>query len=236
MSAQAYAHPEMLAETQWLAGRLPSRDVCVVDMGPYEGYARAHIPGAVHVGPGDRSHYLKDPKNLTCVMPPEQFAGLMGRLGIGDETQVVAYDADGGHTAARLWWAMDYYGHPSCQVLNGGWNKWVLERRPIALEAPSYPRARFTPRIVQGRRCGLDGVRDAIGRGDIVLWDVRTDGEWDGSNHRGNRRAGHLPGAAHLEWRQLVTEDAARTFKPATEMRRLLTQRGVTPDKRVITY
>ncbi len=236
MSDAAYANPDLLVETQWLADRLTRRDLRVVDMGPYEAYARAHIPGAVHPGPGDRSHYLKDPENPAFVMPPEAFAALLEGMGIGDYTLVIAYDADGGHTAARLWWVMAYYGHSKCKLLNGGWSKWVLEKRPVSMEAPAYPRATFTPITHERHRCTADGVQDAIGDAGTVLWDVRTDAEWDGSNDRGNRRAGHIPGAVHMEWRDLVTADAAKTFRPAAEMRQLLWARGITPNKRVVTY
>ncbi len=236
MPDAGYANPDLLIETQWLAERLQRRDIRIVDMGPYEGYTRAHIPGAVHVGPGERSHYLKDPNDPLHVMPPEAFADLMARLGISNQTLVIAYDADGGHTAARLWWAMAYYGHDACKLLNGGWNKWMLEKRHVSIEMPQYPVARLTPVVRPAALCTVDDVRDAIGDEGTVLWDVRTDGEWDGTNHRGNRRAGRIPGAVHLEWCELVTSDAARTFKPAAEMRKLLFERGITPNKRVVAY
>jgi thiosulfate/3-mercaptopyruvate sulfurtransferase len=232
-----YINPDLLCETQWLAERMNRRDLRIVDMGPYEGYARAHIPGAVHVGPGDRSHYLKDPDDPLHVLPPDAFAGLVSRLGIGNDTLVVAYDADGGHTAARLWWALDYYGHPRCKVLNGGFNKWVLEKRPVQIEQPLYPRAKFRPRVREDVLCTVDTLRDELlDRDDVVLWDVRSPAEHEGTETRGNKRTGHIPGAKHLEWRELVTADAARTFKPAAEMRQLLWERGITPNKLVVTY
>ena len=70
---------------------------------------------------------------------------------------------------------------------------------------------------------------------DAVLWDVRSDGEWDGSNNRGNKRAGHLPGAVHLEWFQLMDRETHR-FKPANEIRNILNDNGITPDKKVFSY
>ena len=84
--------------------------------------------------------------------------------------------------------------------------------------------------------CTLDYGVSRVGDGDTVFLDVRTDGEWDGSEDRGNARAGRIPGAVHLEWLNLITADRHRLFKPADELNEMLTALGVTPDKNVITY
>ena len=68
-----------------------------------------------------------------------------------------------------------------------------------------------------------------------MLWDVRSEGEYRGTNDRGNRRAGHIPGAVHLEWHNVMERDSHR-FKPAAEIRQLLTEHGITPDKAVFAY
>jgi thiosulfate/3-mercaptopyruvate sulfurtransferase len=70
----------------------------------------------------------------------------------------------------------------------------------------------------------------------VVYLDVRSDGEWDGTNSRGNQRVGRIPGAVHLEWLQLVTRDKFQTIKPAHELRSLLEAVGATPDKEIVTY
>ena len=69
----------------------------------------------------------------------------------------------------------------------------------------------------------------------MVVWDVRTDGEWDGTADRGNKRNGHVPGAVHLEWFNLMDRDTHQ-FKPAEEIRRILAEHGITPDKTVHSY
>lgn len=245
---QTYPNPELLVETSWLADRLQRQDVRIVDMGPLQQYVRAHIPGAVHPGPADRSHYLKDPADPLHIMPPEQFAALMASLGIGDETLVVAYDADGGHTAARLWWALNYYGHDQVKLLNGGWNKWLLEKRQASMAIPKYKRASFTPRIREHLLATVDQLKASLrthsfptpedgGPGlPAVYLDVRSAAEWAGIDHRGNKRAGRLPGAKHAEWRTFVTDDPAMTFRSPAELRSLLESISVTATKEVATY
>ena len=71
---------------------------------------------------------------------------------------------------------------------------------------------------------------------NVVFLDVRADGEWDGSDDRGNKRAGHVPGAVHLEWLNLITDDHSRMFKPADELRSMLATAGITAEKEVVTY
>lgn len=234
-NVSSYPNSDLLVEPAWLGDRLTRGDIRVVDMGTYEAYARAHIPGAVHPGPGDRLHYLKDDA-LLGVLPPEGFAAMMARMGIGPRTLVVAYDADGGHTAARLWWALSYYGHAQVKLLNGGWNQWMAEQRPVTRDIPHSASTPFKPKVTRGLHCSLEQVTASIGDPEAVFLDVRSDEEWDGREGRNNRREGRLPGAVHIEWKRFVTGDALQRFRPAAELRQLLQAAGVTPNKRVITY
>jgi thiosulfate/3-mercaptopyruvate sulfurtransferase len=81
----------------------------------------------------------------------------------------------------------------------------------------------------------VDELKANCSLDDVVVWDVRSDGEYSGANSRGNQRVGHIPGAAHLEWFN-VMERETHLFKPADEIRRMLKEKGITPDKRVYTY
>src|SRR3990170_7462777 len=158
-----YARPELLATTEWLAERLDDPSIRIVDCDEFAAYRRLHIPGAVGL---KAHHYLKDPDNPDHLMPPEMFAAVMADHGIGDAHTVVAYDGSGGLYAARLWWALDYYGHTACRVLNGGFQKWHAEVRPLTSLQPSaigVERATFTGR--PGRGCLCDrNARGAANR------------------------------------------------------------------------
>ncbi len=84
--------------------------------------------------------------------------------------------------------------------------------------------------------CGLDDVRASIDGGSTRILDARSDAEWFGTNSRGNARAGHLPGAIHLEWQDCLTDDDRRVVRPAAELRSILRAAGVPPESDVITY
>ena len=87
--------------------------------------------------------------------------------------------------------------------------------------------------------CRLPQLRERRGAAGAeaghVLWDVRSDGEWTGANARGTARGGRIPGAVHLEWLN-VLEEPVRTLKPADELRGMLADLGITPEKTVTTY
>ncbi len=230
-----YPRPEMLAETGWLAEHLDDPSVRIVDCDDPAAYWRLHIPGAVGL---QAHHYLKDPRDPVHVMPPDVFAAAMSAHGIGDDTLVVAYDGSGGKYAARLWWTLEYYGHTRCKLLNGGFHKWLREGRPVTRDVPSIGPARFQVRSGPDCLCTVDDVRDAVGRDDTAVWDVRSLAEHSGDDPRENRRAGHIPGAAHLEWLELT--DAPPEWSghllPADEIRQRLEAAGITPDKQVYAH
>lgn len=234
MTTGSYARPDMLVETDWLAGHLDDPDLRIVDADHPHSYARAHVPGAV--GHLSDNVYLKAATGEPFVMGPELYAETMGRMGIGEDTTVVVYDAQRSLYAARFWWTLAYYGHTKARVLNGGWDKWLLEGRPVTMEVPSVRPTRFTPRVNPEVHTDCALLQSAVGREDVALLDVRNVSEYTGENARGNQRRGHLPGAVHLEWTDFMTADERKVFKPAGELREMLAKEGVTPDKNVYVY
>ena len=133
------ARPELFTSTAQVAERLGDPTVRIVDCRfTFEGDAKAdyvagHIPGAVHC---DWSRDLSAPPPASghpryMLLGPADFARAMSRLGIGNDTEVIGYDAEGGHHAARLWVALRRYGHDKMSVMEGGIQKWKREGRPL---------------------------------------------------------------------------------------------------------
>jgi thiosulfate/3-mercaptopyruvate sulfurtransferase len=227
---QSYAHPEFLTDAAWVSQHLEDVNIWMVDCDVPDQYTRAHIPGAVFMV----DHYQKDPNtNRVHILGPQTFASLMESLGIGDDTLVVGYDNSRGIYAARLWWALNYYGHTNVKVMNGGWRQWLSQGLPITTTQSQPPTgAKFTPQVNASLMVTTDQLMEDYQKDDVVVWDVRSRGEYTGEATRGNQRTGHIAGAAHLEWLNLVDDDT-HLLKPAAEMRRLLESHGITPDKRI---
>ena len=233
MTTEGFAHPEYLVDAAWVDAHKDDPNVVIVDTDVEASFLRGHIPGAVMVP----DNYEKDPDTgRVHIMGPEQFASMCQALGIGDDTLVIGYDGSQSLYAARLWWALNYYGHTNVKVLDGGWRSWVRGGHPI-----SFDRARpktgvtFTPKADESIMVKVDELKAACNLADSVIWDVRSDGEYDGSNSRGNQRLGHIPGAIHLEWFHVVDRDS-HCLKSPPEIRRILNEKGITPDKAVFAY
>ncbi len=232
---RGYTIPEIFVTTDWLAEHIDDPNVRLVDTDTPEQYELGHIPKAVN--PID--HYYKtSPEERIHIQGPEQFEQTMENLGINDDTTVIGYNRKGGVYTFRLMWALHYYGHTNVKILDGGLEKWVSEGRETTNESFSSAcasgsfTAKVNPEIFASREYVLDSIDDI----STVILDVRSDDEWTGANKRGGPRGGRIPGAVHLEWTNFMTEGDIPVLKTATEIRKLLSDAGVTPDKNVITY
>jgi thiosulfate/3-mercaptopyruvate sulfurtransferase len=94
----------------------------------------------------------------------------------------------------------------------------------------------FTPRANEALICRVDDLRARVGDKQLTILDVRSDEEWLGTNTRSNKRAGHVPGAVHLEWLNFVDSDDSRKFKPAPVLQGLLRDAGADTSQEVVTY
>ena len=231
MTTQEYAAPELLVDTGWLAGHLDDPNVRIVDMDLPPGYAKGHLPNTV----GIPNQSIKG-EGSKLVMGPDEFKQVMESLGIGDDTLVIAYDSNKSLNASRLWWVLNYYGHTNVRVLNGGWWKWLAEGRPVSVgPGRTLESVMFSPEAHPDVLSTVDTLKAVHDRPNVIVWDTRSLAEYTGDNDRGNARKGHIPGAHHLEWQDLINPDD-HTFKPATEMRAMLGAAGITPDKPIHTY
>ena len=240
--SDGYARPDLLAEPDWLWQHRNDPMVRIVDCGDPAGYARAHIPGAVSLlteqAPGSApGQWLKDAADPLHVMQPAAFADLAERLGISDGTTVVAYDDYNGSFATRLWWVLTYYGHADVRVLNGGWQRWVDEARPVAFRETEPERGRFTPRPNEDMRVRLAELRerhaDPAVRVVNALWPELYTGA---NNPFGNKRAGHLPGSVNLPIERFFAGEEVPRLKPAPELRAALAEAGLSADKDTIVH
>ncbi|MFW5748018.1 MAG: sulfurtransferase [Chloroflexota bacterium] len=241
--------PELLVSTEWLQDHLGAPDLRLLDIRgrvlpageppPHyfahrAEYDAAHIPGALFV---DWTTDITDPDSPQGmqIAQPEAFAALMSRLGIGADTAVVAYDDAGGMFAARLWWALRYYGHEAVAVLDGGWPKWQAEGRSTTADIPQVSPTTFTPRVQPALRFSVDAVQSALNNPAVRLLDVRSPEEYDGIDSRAVR-SGRIPGAVNLPRGTVLNPDG--TVPGPQVLRDRLQTAGITQhhDMTLVTY
>jgi len=229
--AAAYVHPEQLVETDWVSAHAADANVRIVDM-RQNGYAEGHVPGAVYLSPVA----IRDAKNPPTFLPtPAAFAELMVKLGIADGTRVVVYDERGGIYAARLWWILNYFGHSNVALVNGGWVKWMAEKRPTATDAPAVAAGTFTTKPQPRWVATASDVVGAINKPGVKIVDARTTAEIEGKDLRNIRRGGFIESSIPVYWEDLL-DLPQRTFKSADELKVIYEARGIRPSDEVITY
>jgi thiosulfate/3-mercaptopyruvate sulfurtransferase len=181
-------------------------------------YAKGHIPGAafLHL---DRD--LSGPKTGSNGRHPlpdiAAFAARMAAAGVGPETQVVAYDNEGGIFAARLWWMLRWLGHEKVAVLDGGLAGWRRAKLALETDLPGHAPATFVPRPGMAP---VDAayVQARLDTPQMLLLDARSEERFAGENETLDPVGGHIPGAVNRFYFDNL-DDAGVYFKSAAELR-----------------
>ena len=244
-----FAHPEYLVETDWLAQHLNDPNVLVLDCTTHlipdpkityqikpgrEDFEQAHIPGAQFV---DMLRDVSDTSQRLRFMrqSPEDFASSMRRFGMNSTTRVVTYSTANVWWATRLWWLLHEFGHDNAAVLDGGWQKWRKEDRPVeAGPAKPRPAGDFTVREVRNLMVGKDEVQRAIGNGAICTINALMPQQHTGSGGNSYGRPGRIKGSVNLPAAHLLDPET-NEFLPADELRRRFAAVGAI-DRQVINY
>ncbi len=235
----AYAHPERLVTTEWLAAHLGSPGLVVAESDEdVLLYDTGHIPGAVKI---DWHADLNDQLTRDYV-GPEGFARLMSSRGVTPDTTLVFYGDNFNWWAAYALWVCSLFGHKDVRLLDGGRQKWIAEGRPLTEDVPTPAPADYpvVPRDDATLRAFRDDVLAHIGRGRLV--DVRSPQEYSGEllhmadyPQEGALRGGHIPTALNVPWKRAAAEDGS--FRPAAELRDIyVREQGLEPDDDVIAY
>lgn len=194
-------------------------------------FLAAHIPGALRF---DIDAIADKSSPLPHTLPsPEEFAAAVGALGIGNDTEVVAYEVAGLFTAPRAWWMFAVMGK-QIEVLEGGLARWQAEGHPVEAGAPRTPSpATFTPSFDPNLFASADDVAAALAAGATVV-DVRAPDRFAGlaPEPRAGVRAGHMPGAKNLHYATLADETGR--LKPDAELKAIVEGAGIDPSEPVI--
>ena len=208
-----------------------SQPPLLIDLRPAENYCANHLPGAVHLDLFGISSVDTDPAPLNAFFWIIEH--LLASRGVSNDVAVVVYDDTSGIRAARAFWFLEYFGHPSVRMLDGGFGAWQRAGLPGTRDAAAPPKSEWTGQPQPATIATWRDVSEAIGRPGTILLDTRSEGEHRGTVVRA-KRGGTIPGAVHVEWKDNLTADGE--FKPAAELCAMYEAAGVTPDREVITF
>lgn len=185
-------------------------------------YATGHIPGAefAHLDtdlsdkkPGPNGEF----RGRHPLPDPDAFIETLRRWGINDDSQVIAYDAQGGMFAARLWWMLRWVGHEAVAVLDGGLQAWQAHNMSLSTEHVAKSRGNVTrkPSIVAS--VNVDEVVDNLSTNARIVIDARSPDRFRGENETLDPVGGHIPGAKNRFFKDNLQADGR--FKPAQQLR-----------------
>ncbi|MBB6099979.1 thiosulfate/3-mercaptopyruvate sulfurtransferase [Deinobacterium chartae] len=240
-ASTAYAK-DVLVTTAWLAEHLNDPKLRLIEVDEdILLYDTGHIPGAVKIDwHADFWHPV-----MREFIQPQQFAQLLGRLGITEDTQVILYGDKSNWWAAYAYWFFSYNGYTEAKLLDGGRQKWVAEQRELTTAVPDiqptvYP-VRERNESIRAYRSQVEAHLAQVANGSGALVDIRSPDEFSGKvTHMANYpqegvlRGGHIPGARNVPWAKAVNEDG--TFRSAEELRALYAAEGITAERDIITY
>ncbi len=214
---------DTLVTTHWLANNLGEPDIAIVDSSafmPVDGrdpgaeFLAAHIPGARFLDINIVSDRAAPTPHM--LPPAADFGQAMSELGVGRDDRIVVYDNSPLRTAARGWFMFRHFGAERVAILDGGFQKWRSEGRPVESGEARPRKARFDARARDGEVVTKQAILAGPG---LPILDARGKARFEGTepDPRPNVGAGHIPGSKNLPFASLYRADG--TLKSDEELR-----------------
>jgi thiosulfate/3-mercaptopyruvate sulfurtransferase len=233
---------QRLVSGEWLATHLDDADLRIIEVcaSPDDTeYRQGHIAGAVRWYWKDALWHATDREFPT----PEDMASRLGGSGIAPDSTIVVYGSPVQY-GTYAFWVLTMAGHRDVRLLDGTRKRWIADGRPLTADTPTYAPVDYPPAVPDlSSRVGREDVRAKLGQPGRLLLDVRSAEEYRGERvspppgfDHGAERKGHIPGAVHLHFRDLLNDDD--TFKTPEQIRERLGQARVRPDtaEEIVTY
>lgn len=222
---------------RWLLARLYEPEQAIIDCrftlgkpeAGRESYEQEHIPGAVYldleldlsspVGMHGGRHPLPDPQVL---------AARLAKLGIGNDSRIVAYDDESSMNAARLWWLLRYLGHEQVFILEGGFSQWKAGKYPVTDHQPVRVPSTFTANVQTQMLVDVEEVRRVSEKtadagadaANTILIDSRANERYHGRNETLDPVGGISPVRSTTSGKTRRTQTAAS--RAPMNLRRIL--------------
>lgn len=228
----------LLVSPSDLAAMLTDPTVVVIAVGNQSSeFETGHVPGARFVRYGD---IAIDVDGIQSELPPvDQLRRVLAAAGITDRSKVIVYGSP--IAATRMFFTLDYFGHPFVRVLNGGLNAWKANGGPIESGPQIHRRpytdvSSLTPKVQAQRAVTADWIKERLSSKKMTLLDARPDDEFTGADGgmNGMHVKGHLPDAQQLLWNTLL--DSSGKFLPDAELRKKYEAIGAVKGTPLVSY
>lgn len=249
-SAARFQHPEQIVATDWLAQHLDDASLRIFDCTVYliyetgtgrpyrvesgrRDYEAGHIPGSAFL---DLQGELSDNASpLRFTMPAaDDLARRLGEKGIGPGNRVILYARKAPQWATRVWWMLRAIGFDNAAILDGGFDKWHAEKRPVSTTPHVYKPATLAARARPGLFVGREEMKAAIGNGAVCSINALAPDLHSGANARYGR-PGRIPGSVNVPAASLLDKETLAFQSPA-KVAHTFASVGADKSKRILVY
>jgi thiosulfate/3-mercaptopyruvate sulfurtransferase len=227
-SAQPLLDKPSLVTTEWLAKHLNAPNLRIIDArASLRDYLQGHIPNAIYLN--TETLRISQGGVPARLLPPERLAEIFGAIGIGNAHTVVVYSSaeDAFAHAAYIAFVLELLGHRAIGVLDGGFEKWQAEGRPVSREFPKVTPTHFVARVNPSLRADWLTVWRAVQKGGAQLLDARDPKTF---------ALGHIPSARSAFLRENLQGERVLTWRDKEALMARLKALGIDPTKPIVTY
>ncbi|MCB1663116.1 MAG: sulfurtransferase, partial [Pseudomonadales bacterium] len=196
-------------------------------------YADGHIPNALHLEMEVQLSGDKKPHGGRHPLPTAaQFTASMQKMGVNQNSIIVAYDDNRLAGAARLWWLLQHFGHPHIRILDGGLQAWRAQGLPVSQDTQAPQKGYFQANPRAGQTVDYSWLSAHLKDRNLQLIDSREAPRYQGLEEPIDPVAGHIPGALNYPW-QGVTNEQGKALSAGKQQDRWA---GLDSEKETVVY
>ncbi|MBA4313099.1 MAG: hypothetical protein C0417_10775 [Chlorobiaceae bacterium] len=221
--------------TSWLAEHINDPSLVILHVAPIRrDYERGHISGARFLWNG--WIYMSNPELSYELLPAEQLNATLEMLGVSNDSRIILCGMSGNvNQVARIFVTLDYLGMGDrTSILDGGFDAWKIEGKPVTKELPVYQRGSFSPKLIPTAIVDAEFVKSGLHKSNISIIDARAPMFYNGANSGGYLRAGAIPTAKNIFAGSLI--DSTNKMIPMTRIAEKFDSAGVKKGNDVIVY
>lgn len=240
IAAEQVETPQRL-ETRWVvsadeARSLIAQGATVLDT--RTGLHFGQIEGAISINWKDFSPTESTTRGNLLASDTELGKRLQG-LGISTERPVVVFGNPprGWGEDGRIVWMLRSLGHTQAVIVDGGFRalEAASEITPTAsTESTTASNSRFTIQRNHQWSIEKEALQSQLSNDNLIIIDTREPREFAGSTPYGEQRGGHIPGAVHLYFKDLLDSDGK--LLPQQTIINQLQALNITPETQVVVY
>ncbi len=221
----------LIIEPEQLKAHLSDENLLLIDLCNEQNWQHAHLPGAIHVSPQELvSGEPHAPGSLPDI---DRLNNLFTRIGLTEDSHLVVYDDEGGGWAGRFIWTLDIIGHSNYSYLNGGLRAWHDDGGELTQSVTNPEVKPQAVKLFFQAMMEKEDILKRLGDADFLIWDARGPEEYRGEKITANK-AGHIPGAVHCEWTELMDMDNSYRIRKDAEA--YLKNKGIDTNKTIVTH